>query len=195
VPGDAVTATGRVERETPDGAPSLAVDDPAGIALVGGLEASGAGPSADPGSFAPGSRPAGDGTAPDQPGGSPVTAGLVGGAMPELGALGLILVATASAAVTLLRRQRLRRRLATRIAARLAAIAGAASPLGVATATATPVAAGSGLGSAAHPFGLRSAPPAGPHRDARPASRGAADGPAATPFPDRAPADRGPERP
>jgi hypothetical protein len=53
--------------------------------------------------------------------------------MPELGAMGLILIAVTSLAVTLLRRQRMRRRLAARIAGRLATYVGGAgaSPTGV----------------------------------------------------------------
>ena len=60
---------------------------------------------------------------------------------PEVGIAGIVLVALASLAVTLLRRQRCRRRLAARIAARLDALVGAtAGPVPAMTPGLTPVA-------------------------------------------------------
>jgi hypothetical protein len=61
--------------------------------------------------------------------GPSLSAGLGGIAVPELGALGIVLIGVASLAVTLLRRHRMRRRLATRIADRLAAFVAGSSPV------------------------------------------------------------------
>jgi hypothetical protein len=133
VVGDALSATGRVELDGTNHSAYLAVDDPAGIALVGGL-----GPDDPPASTRPDPAAAGSptlvGEGTTDPGaGSAVAAGLAGLAVPELGAMGLILIAVTSLAVTLLRRQRMRRRLAARIAGRLATYVGGAgaSPTGV----------------------------------------------------------------
>jgi hypothetical protein len=149
-----LSATGRVELDPATGTAIVAVDDPAGIVRVGDL---GAGdptgtepdPSAMSGSTA--GRPTGSGSATA----ATVTAGLADPALPEIGALGIVLVSLVSLAVTLLRRQRTRRRLAGRIADRLAAIvAGPGSAqLAVATASAgrpaaSPETAGRGLANA-----------------------------------------------
>jgi outer membrane biosynthesis protein TonB len=121
VVGDALSAIGRVERDPSDGTTIIAVDDPAGIVLVGDLGAAdptAAGSNGDAG--ASGSVGAGALTGASAPGGpSARSAGLGDPAIPELGAMGLILVSLASLAVTILRRQRMRRRLAARIAERL----------------------------------------------------------------------------
>jgi len=53
---------------------------------------------------------------------SRVAAGLGDPAIPEIGIAGIVLVSLASLAVTMLRRQRMRRRFAARIADRLAAL-------------------------------------------------------------------------
>ena len=126
VVGDALSATGRVEFDETSRSAYLAVDDPAGIALVGGL-----GPDDPLASTRP--DPAADGS-PGLVGGGQAASGatpalaarLADMPMPELGALGLALIAVASLAVTLLRRQRMRRRLAARIAGRIATFVGGA---------------------------------------------------------------------
>jgi hypothetical protein len=155
--GDALSATGRVERDPGDGAVLVAVEDPGGIALVGGL---GQDPSDRPAASADGSPPGSPvtGTGAAGAGEPSATAAGVGGlGVPEIGALGLVLMGLASLAVTLVRRQRMRRRLAARIADRLAALVGSgSSPIRTALATASlggsasPLAAGS-AGSAAAP--------------------------------------------
>jgi hypothetical protein len=154
VVGDALSATGRVEVDSSVGAPIMVVDDPAGIVLVGDL---GAGdptgtepdPTAMSGSTAGGPTGSGSGTA------ATVTAGLADPGLPEIGALGIVLVSLASLAVTLLRRQRMRRRLAGRIADRLAAIVAGPGSAQSAVATASagrpaasPATAGPGLANA-----------------------------------------------
>jgi hypothetical protein len=138
--GDALSATGRVEIEPSDGAAIVAVDDPAGVLLVGDLGAanpSASEPSPDPSGPSPfGAAGAGSSISNAAP---PITAGFADAAIPEIGALGLVLIAVASLAVTLLRRQRMRRRLAARIADRLKAIVppGSVRPRMIALATAS----------------------------------------------------------
>ena len=156
VVGDALSATGRVELDPAGGTAIVAVDDPAGISLVGDLGGDSAG--ASPGPF--------DSTDPNSTGGAPggagdpatpaVAARLADLAVPEIGALGLLLVSIASLAVTLLRRRRMRRRWTARIADRLAAfVAGPGSGLGgaptaptasMAALTPVPVGGPSGIG-------------------------------------------------
>ncbi len=154
VVGDALNATGRVERDPADGTVFVAVDDPQGIALVGGLGPEDPGSSATAAESGDPSAPAGgDATAVLGGGAPPLTAGLTGFGAPEIGAVGLILLGLASLAVTLLRRQRMRRRLAARIADRLASLAGGmsgavAGPGLPALATAAPGASATPLGAA-----------------------------------------------
>jgi len=137
--GDALSATGRVELDPSNGAAIVVVEDPAGITLVGDLgvdDASSAVPddasSPVPAASSAGVDGAGQGARYTSSG-----AGLGDPAIPEIGALGILLLALASLAVTVLRRQRMRRRLAARIADRLAAIAapsqtaGRLDPIGV----------------------------------------------------------------
>jgi len=115
-PGDAINATGRVERR--EGAIVVVVSDPAGIARVGDLL-----PVAieEEPSMAPLDRP--------EPDVGPSRAADLGGPF-GLGATGtaglasLLLISIASTAVTLLRRQRTRRALLARVAARVALVAG-----------------------------------------------------------------------
>lgn len=126
--GDALSATGQVELDPALGTAVVAVDDPAGIALVGDLGATGSGdPSGSP-------DPLESATVEPVPGAT-VSAGLGDPSIPEVGAAGLVLIALASLAVTILRRERMRRRMAGRIAGRLAAIVshGSIAPLAVAT--------------------------------------------------------------
>jgi hypothetical protein len=125
--GDALSAIGRVERDPSDGATIVAVDDPAGIVLVGDLGAADAS-NGEPG--ASGSLGAGALTGASAPGGpSARSAGLGDPAIPELGAMGLVLISLASLAITILRRQRMRRRLAARIAERLNALVARPGPV------------------------------------------------------------------
>ena len=85
---------------------------------------------------------------------SAMTAGIADLGVPEIGAVGLILIGLASLAVTILRRQRMRRRLAARIDDRLAAIVGSSStPARTAIAMALP-------GGSASPVEPRSGGPA-----------------------------------
>jgi len=125
--GDALSATGRVELDPSAGAAILVIDDPAGIALVGDLGVGDPGPGdapsagTGPASGSPAAGSAGAATGPA----TAVAAGLGDPAVPEVGALGLMMIGLASLVVTLLRRRRTRGRLAARIAARLAAIGGA----------------------------------------------------------------------
>ena len=104
----------------------LAVDDPAGIVLVGDLGATTAPPPKPrpetrairrrlEGGSGPGSA---TGPAPR------IAAGFADPAIPEIGIAGIVLVSLASLVVTLLRRERMRRRLSARIADRLAALVG-----------------------------------------------------------------------
>ncbi len=131
-PGDALNATGRVERR--DDAIVVRVTDPAGIARVGELTAP---------------APAAEGTVPPRPSAAadPPRAAALGdpfglGGPGTAGLAWLVLVSMASLAVTLLRRQRTHRRLLARVAARVAAVAGE--------------------GGAAPPDGAREAPPRAP---------------------------------
>jgi hypothetical protein len=116
------------------------VDDPAGIVLVGDL---GAGdptgterdPNAASGTTSGGPAGSGSGAA------ATITAGFADPAIPEIGALGIVLVTLSSLAMTLVRRQRMRRRLAGRIAERLAsivAVPGTARPVAVAASAGRP---------------------------------------------------------
>jgi hypothetical protein len=169
VVGDALSATGRVELDPADGTAIVVVDDPAGILLVGDLGApdpSAAGTIADP------SGPSGSvGSALGASTGaqSSLTAGLGDPAIPELGAMGLVLVSLASLAVTLLRRQRMRRRLAARIAERLAALVAAPGSVGrgvtvaVTAGPTAPIATGL-TGGPAGPAGPERGGPIGPFR-------------------------------
>jgi hypothetical protein len=123
VVGDALSATGRVERDASSGAVIVVVDDPAGIVLVGnlGVDDPSAGPSDDGGS-GPSDSASGAGPGVGSGPSSRVAAGLGDPAIPEIGIVGIVLVSLASLAVTMLRRQRMRRRFAARIADRLAAL-------------------------------------------------------------------------
>ncbi len=108
--GDALGAIGRVERT--DAAIVIAIEDPAGIVLVGdpvAAESPDAASSAEP--------DPGVATVSNGPGGR--AAAIADPLVPELGVLGILLVGAASLAVTALRRQRSRRLLTARIAARL----------------------------------------------------------------------------
>ncbi len=163
VVGDALSATGRIERDPGDGTVFMAVDDPAGIALVGGLGPDDPDASTSPAaSDGPSGAPA-DGAAPTNGARAPLTAGLTDLGVPEMGALGLILIGLASLAVTLLRRRRMRRRLTARIAERLATLVAASGPALPALATAAsgvspaPIGAGPSLPSSTS----MSPPPAG----------------------------------
>jgi len=163
VVGDALSATGRVDIDPSDGAAFVAVDDPAGIVLVGDLgapDSSAAGAIADPSDPSDSAAPGGAAT------GSPpsFTAGLGDPAIPELGAMGLVLVSLASLAVTILRRQRMRRRLAARIAERLAALVAGPGPVGreVAVAVAAGPTAPSATGLTGGPVGVAGPDPGRP---------------------------------
>ena len=109
--GDALGAIGRVERT--DAAIVIAVEDPAGIVLVGDPVAA----ESPAGALATGSD--GPGASTIAPGPNGRAAAMADPLVPELGALGILLVGAASLAVTALRRQRSRRLLRARIAARL----------------------------------------------------------------------------
>ena len=117
-PGDAVNATGRVERRGKDVV--VAVSDPAGLARIGDATATpepSAEPSAGP-SAATRREASVAGTRDAGRLGMPGTAGIAS----------LVLVSAASAAVTLLRRRRTRRRLFAAVAARLSSVSGTTSP-------------------------------------------------------------------
>jgi hypothetical protein len=116
VVGDALNATGRVVRDPTSGEVLVEVDDPGGIVLAGDL--GGPDPAADQATAAAASDPA----ACADPGGVTLGGALSGPALPEVSAIGLILISIASLAVSVLRRRRMQRRLAARIATRLAAI-------------------------------------------------------------------------
>jgi hypothetical protein len=120
-PGDALNATGRVERDGEEY--RVLVEDAAGIVRVGDptLEPIAAAPAggtrreqSDSRSPEPAEQLAGGLLGPDDPG----TAGIVG----------IVLVSAASLAVTVLRRQQARRRLAARVAARLATLTATHGP-------------------------------------------------------------------
>jgi hypothetical protein len=136
VAGDALSATGRVTREADGGEIVVVVDDPAAVILVGDLGAQGGDGSGSTGQ--PGDSASGSVSASPRAGAGSLTAGVGDRPMPEVGAVGLVLISLASLLVTVIRRQRIRRRFAARIAARLAAIGPAAAP-SVAT---SPTAAG-----------------------------------------------------
>ena len=118
---DTLSATGRVELDPSVGSAIVVVDDPAGIVLVGDLRAGD--PTASETDQNPASASTAGGLIDSRPGpAATVSSGLADPAIPEIGALGIALVTAASLAMTLLRRQRMRRRLAARISERLAAI-------------------------------------------------------------------------
>jgi hypothetical protein len=128
--GDALSATGRIELDPASGAAVIVVEDPAGITLVGDLGVDDASsPVPDGSSSVP---PAASSAAVDAAAqGARYTssgAGLTDPGIPEVGALGIVLLALASLTVTVLRRQRMRRRLAARIADRLAALSTPSDP-------------------------------------------------------------------
>jgi hypothetical protein len=108
--GDALGAIGKVERTNE--AVVIAIEDPAGIVLVGDPVA--AESAAAPGAGSPDPSAA---TLPTGPGGR--AAAMADPLVPELGVVGILLIGAASLAVTALRRQRSRRLLTARIAARL----------------------------------------------------------------------------
>ena len=124
VSGDALGATGVVAAAAGGGGSGagsgivLEVGDPAAIVLVGSLGVDDPQPTAGP------SGPSDPGRGQPEPSpGMSLSAGLGGPAVPALGVAGLVLAALASLAMTLLRRQRMRRRLAARISLRLASLA------------------------------------------------------------------------
>jgi hypothetical protein len=118
VVGDALSATGRVERDGITGETVLTVVDPALLLLVGDLGEDVLGSSsADDAGDSP--MPSGD---PALGAGGLRMASLTDASLPTASALGLVLVTIASIAVTILRRRRSRRRFAERIAARLATV-------------------------------------------------------------------------
>jgi hypothetical protein len=121
-PDDALEATGRVEMSS-DGA-VLVVDDPSGI-----VQASD--PLAAEPSATPSTAPLAGGTEASAPPATSRFAGIGAGPFgfdPGTAGLGTLLaISAASLAVTVLRRERLRRRMAARIAGRLAALAGSSS--------------------------------------------------------------------
>ncbi len=121
-PDDALSAIGRVERGTGSDATAggeavIAVDDPAGIIRVGDPVADGQAAAA-----AVTASDAGPSASPDP--GPPLAATVSDPVAPEVGIVGIVLVALASLAVTVLRRQRTRRRISDRITARLEALVG-----------------------------------------------------------------------
>jgi hypothetical protein len=119
-PGDALNATGRVEQ---DGTTyRIAVDDPAGIVRVGDptFDSTTAG-DADV------QRSAHESDLPETA--ERLAGGLLGPGSPAtVGVLGIVLVSTASLAVTVLRRRRARRRLAAQVGARLAGVTATHGP-------------------------------------------------------------------
>jgi hypothetical protein len=130
--GDALSAVGRIDIDSASKRATVVVTDPAAVTLVGDLggDDPSVGPSGDvAGSTAPGAATAGS-AAPHA-----LSAGLTTDVVPELGAVGFVLVSLASLAVTLLRRQRTRRRFAARIAERLSALGAPTSGLVPALAT------------------------------------------------------------
>ncbi|HEX5824818.1 MAG TPA: lamin tail domain-containing protein [Candidatus Limnocylindrales bacterium] len=116
--GDALNAIGVVER-SPDatGAAALvvAVTDPAGIIRVG--DPLGEAPSA-----APTDGSATDATTTADDAATHRASGLLDVGLPNVGVAGIVLAGLVSLAVTLLRRERMRRQLASRVARRLAAL-------------------------------------------------------------------------
>ena len=125
-PDDALEATGHVERSA-DGAAAVVVDDPAGIVQASDPTGAAASPSASAGPLAAGLAGS------PQPAAGSRFAGLGSGLFPlDPGAAGLgtlLAISAASLAITVLRRQRLRRRMAARIATRLATFAGPSADL------------------------------------------------------------------
>ncbi len=124
--GDALSAVGRVELDPVVGSAVVVVEDPAAIALVGGLASPDGDPTATPAASA--------GAAAESPGpeasdrsSAALAAGLGEPAIPNFGIIGLVFVSLTSLLVTLLRRQRTRRRFAARVAARLEAVVGSAT--------------------------------------------------------------------
>jgi hypothetical protein len=160
-PGDALAVVGNVERRDAGTAPEavVVVDDPAAVLRAGdpvpdpstGLDPAG---SADAAAIAAAGAGSGDPLHFDAR-----TAGLADPAVPEVGALGIVLIGLASLAVTLLRRRRGRRRLATAVAARLDALVGARRP---APATAGLTMSGTAGPSTAGTVGLSGAPDPAP---------------------------------
>jgi hypothetical protein len=130
--GDALSVVGRVEGRSSEAASEtvIVVDDPAAIARAGDPVPD-ASSGLDPiGLIVPG----------DSPGPDPgiQTAALADPVVPEVGAVGIVLIGIASLAITWLRRQRGRRRLAARIANRLEAIAVPRQPATVAVEASQP---------------------------------------------------------
>ncbi len=120
-PGDALNATGRVERD--GDAYRIVVEDPAGLVRVGD-------PTLDPTSIGatPTEQPPAQGPAAPAPA-RRQAGGLLGPESPSTaGMLGIVLISLASVGVTLLRRRRARRLVAARIAARLAALTAMQGP-------------------------------------------------------------------
>jgi hypothetical protein len=132
VVGDALSATGVVVRDAATGEVRVDADDPAAIVLAGDL--GGAGSGTDVQAFASAAAPQGIASP------HPIALGgaLTDAVLPEVSAVGIVLLSIASLAVTLLRRRRTRRRLGARIAARLAAIAASPGPSEPARAGAAP---------------------------------------------------------
>ena len=125
-----MSATGRVELDRAGGAAIVAIEDPAGVVLVGDLGAVDPAASGENGSpIDPSASVLAGAAIPTSGTPSSLAAGFGDSAVAEIGALGLILISVASLAVTLLRRQRLRRRLAARIAERLAALGARPGPV------------------------------------------------------------------
>ena len=119
-PGDAINATGRVETQA-DGEPALVVTDPSALALGSALDRIDAG--ADP-DLSP--APTLESQTDVLSAGFADAGGLVPGA--GAGLAGLLLVALASVAMTVLRRRHGRRLLAERVATRLAGLTSSAGP-------------------------------------------------------------------
>jgi hypothetical protein len=117
-PDDALEATGHVEA-SPDGA-VLVVDDPAGIVQASDPLAAAPSASATPDLLAAGA----ESSAPPSAGSRFAGVGPFGFDPGTAGLGTLLAISAASLAITVLRRERVRRRMATRIADRLAAFAG-----------------------------------------------------------------------
>jgi outer membrane biosynthesis protein TonB len=119
-PGDAINATGRVERREEELV--VALRDPAGLARVGDL----AEPPSDPPAPVPEPEPLPAPEATRTASSDAFGLGIPGTA----GVASLVLISLASVGVTLLRRRQLRHRLLARVATRLAAIGRRRSPIG-----------------------------------------------------------------
>jgi len=120
--GDALNAIGIVEAA--GGADPIgyvvAVADPAGIVRVGD-------PVGDAPSTGPADTPSGDPAGIDTPGADASghrAGGILDPTLPDIGIAGILLVALASLAVTLLRRRRMRQHLSARVAQRLSDLVG-----------------------------------------------------------------------